>query len=476
MKSHIIRKLKVKKTSTFKAGTKSNSVICRFFDLIILIASLYLAAEVYEVSLGREYLIVLLVVLVAFLYVAEGVDLYRSWRAGTLRSMVLNAWLTLTISFAALVIFAFIFKFSEMLSRVTIVCWFAFSFVNLFLWRLILRSYKVNRRKLGFNIKKTAIIGATDTGVRIAQQIGFHKELGYYNVGFFEDRSPKRVFKNQSYIIEGSVNDAVNRARNGEIDVIFIALPLKAEKRIADILGRLGDTTVDVYFIPDFFLSNLIHARIDHVGDIDTLSVFESPYLGIKEWVKRSEDIILGLIILAVISPVLLIIAFCIKCTSNGPILFKQDRYGLAGQKIKVWKFRSMTVTENSDVVKQATKNDSRITPLGSFLRRTSLDELPQFFNVITGDMSIVGPRPHAVSHNEEYRKKVEFYMLRHKVKPGITGWAQINGWRGETDTLEKMENRVDHDLQYIKHWSLWFDLKIIVITVFKGFTGKNAY
>jgi len=466
----------VKKSSTFKAGTKSNSVICRFFDLIILITSLYLAASVYGVRLGREYLVVLLIVLVAFLYVAEGVDLYRSWRAGKLRSMVLSAWLTLTVSFSALVLFAFIFKFSDQLSRVTIVCWFAFSFVNLFLWRLILRSYKVNRRKLGFSIKQAAIIGATDAGVRIAKQIEQHNELGYDSVGFFEDRSPERVFKNQNYSIEGSVNDAVNSARNGEIDVLFIALPLKAEKRIAEILGRLGDTTVDVHFIPDFFLSNLIHARIDHVGDIDTLSVFESPYLGIKEWVKRSEDIILGLMILTLISPILLIIAFCIKFTSNGPILFKQDRYGLAGQKIKVWKFRSMTVTENSDVVTQATKNDSRITPLGGFLRRTSLDELPQFFNVVTGDMSIVGPRPHAVSHNEEYRKKVEFYMLRHKVKPGITGWAQINGWRGETDTLEKMENRVDYDLQYIKNWSLWFDLKIIFLTVFKGFTGKNAY
>ena len=231
-----------------------------------------------------------------------------------------------------------------------------------------------------------------------------------------------------------------------------------------------------MHFIPDFLLSNLIHARIEHIGDVDTLSVFESPYLGAKEFFKRTEDLLVGSLILLIISPILLFIALGVKFTSKGPVIFKQDRYGLGGEKIRVWKFRSMTVMENSDVVTQAKKGDTRITKFGGFLRRTSLDELPQFFNVLTGQMSIVGPRPHAVSHNEEYRQKVEFYMLRHKVKPGITGWAQINGWRGETDTLEKMEKRVEYDLFYIKHWSLWFDIKIIFLTFFKGFVGKNAY
>jgi putative colanic acid biosynthesis UDP-glucose lipid carrier transferase len=170
------------------------------------------------------------------------------------------------------------------------------------------------------------------------------------------------------------------------------------------------------------------------------------------------------------------LISLAIKATSPGPVLFKQRRYGLRGEEILVWKFRSMYVMDNNEKVVQATKNDLRITPLGAFLRCSSLDEFPQFFNVLRGDMSLVGPRPHAVAHNEEYRRKVQFYMLRHKVKPGITGWAQINGWRGETDTLEKMEKRVEFDLQYIKTWSLWFDLKIILLTIFKGFVGKNVY
>ena len=156
--------------------------------------------------------------------------------------------------------------------------------------------------------------------------------------------------------------------------------------------------------------------------------------------------------------------------------IIKQDRYGLDGKKIKVWKFRSMTVAENADKVVQATKNDVRITPFGAFLRRTSLDELPQFFNALKGDMSVVGPRPHAVAHNEEYRKQVDYYMLRHKVKPGITGWAQVNGWRGETDTIDKMEMRIQFDLEYIRNWSLWLDFKIVLFTIFRSFNDKNAY
>jgi putative colanic acid biosynthesis UDP-glucose lipid carrier transferase len=220
----------------------------------------------------------------------------------------------------------------------------------------------------------------------------------------------------------------------------------------------------------------LIHSRVEHVGAVDTLSVYESPYIGPKKWLKRTEDIVGSLIILCIIAIPLLLISLAIKATSPGPVLFKQRRYGLRGEEILVWKFRSMYVMDNNEKVVQATKNDLRITPLGAFLRCSSLDEFPQFFNVLRGDMSLVGPRPHAVAHNEEYRRKVQFYMLRHKVKPGITGWAQINGWRGETDTLEKMEKRVEFDLQYIKTWSLWFDLKIILLTIFKGFVGKNVY
>lgn len=191
---------------------------------------------------------------------------------------------------------------------------------------------------------------------------------------------------------------------------------------------------------------------------------------------KRLEDIIVSLSILIVISPVLLIIACAVKFTSPGPVIFRQIRYGMDGKSIKVWKFRSMTVMENDNNVTQATKHDLRVTKVGKFLRRTSLDELPQFFNVLFGQMSVVGPRPHAVSHNEQYRTLIKGYMLRHKVKPGITGLAQVNGWRGETDTLDKMQKRVEYDLLYIRNWSIWLDLKIIFLTIFKGFVNKSAY
>jgi putative colanic acid biosynthesis UDP-glucose lipid carrier transferase len=251
---------------------------------------------------------------------------------------------------------------------------------------------------------------------------------------------------------------------------------LHADKRIQQIVEQLGDTTLDVYLVPDLIFMNLIHGKLSNVGDIDTISVFESPHLGLQNYIKRSFDIVFSALALVALIPVFLMIAVAIKLTSKGPILFRQDRYGLDGKKIGVYKFRSMKVLENSDIVTQATKNDPRVTPVGAFLRKTSLDELPQFVNVLKGQMSVVGPRPHAVAHNEHYRNKVAFYMLRHKVKPGITGWAQINGWRGETDTLEKMQKRVEFDLAYIRNWSLWWDIQIIVKTVFKGFGGKNVY
>jgi putative colanic acid biosynthesis UDP-glucose lipid carrier transferase len=251
---------------------------------------------------------------------------------------------------------------------------------------------------------------------------------------------------------------------------------MSANVRIDSILKVLGDSTVDVHIIPDMFTYNLLQARMGLVGSTQTISVYDSPMKGGSSLLKRIEDIVLASIILCIIVIPMLIISIVVKLTSKGPVIFKQNRYGMDGKKIKIWKFRSMTTQDNGDVVKQATKGDARITPLGAFLRRTSLDERPQFFNVLQGDMSIVGPRPHAASHNELYRKKISYYMLRHRMKPGITGWAQVSGWRGETDTDEKMETRIKYDLHYIRNWSLWFDFKIVIFTIFRGFVGNTVY
>lgn len=228
--------------------------------------------------------------------------------------------------------------------------------------------------------------------------------------------------------------------------------------------------------MPDLYTYNLSVSQLKEVGGVQTFSIFSSPFDGVGKFTKRVEDIIIGSMIALLISPVLLAVAIGVKLSSPGPVLFKQDRYGLGGKKIKVWKFRSMKVMENDAVVTQATKNDPRVTKFGAFIRRTSLDELPQFINVLQGSMSIVGPRPHAVAHNEQYRKLVDNYMIRHKIKPGITGWAQINGYRGETETVDKMDKRIRYDIQYMQNWSLWLDIKIIFLTVFKGFVSETAY
>ncbi len=274
----------------------------------------------------------------------------------------------------------------------------------------------------------------------------------------------------------GDLKKMIADAKEGKIDRVYIALPMSQEKLIKEVVAELSDSTCSVMLIPDIFTFNLLHSRSEEINGVPVVSLFDTPMSGVNKVIKRLEDIILSILILAFISPVLILISIFVKLSSPGPVIFKQKRYGIDGKGIAVWKFRSMVVMENDDKVVQAKKGDARVTTLGGFLRRTSLDELPQFINVLKGDMSIVGPRPHAVVHNEQYRKMISGYMLRHKMKPGITGWAQINGWRGETDTLEKMEKRVEFDLEYIHNWTLWLDIKIIFMTIFKGFVNKSAY
>ncbi|HGZ2381863.1 TPA: undecaprenyl-phosphate glucose phosphotransferase [Escherichia coli] len=265
-------------------------------------------------------------------------------------------------------------------------------------------------------------------------------------------------------------------AKAGKIHNVYIAMQMCDGARVKKLVHQLADTTCSVLLIPDVFTFNILHSRLEEMNGVPVVPLYDTPLSGVNRLLKRAEDIVLATLILLLISPVLCCIALAVKLSSPGPVIFRQTRYGMDGKPIKVWKFRSMKVMENDKVVTQATQNDPRVTKVGNFLRRTSLDELPQFINVLTGGMSIVGPRPHAVAHNEQYRQLIEGYMLRHKVKPGITGWAQINGWRGETDTLEKMEKRVEFDLEYIREWSVWFDIKIVFLTVFKGFVNKAAY
>lgn len=325
-------------------------------------------------------------------------------------------------------------------------------------------------------IRNIAIIGLTPAGLSIEKALIEKYKGRKVNIQFYDDRSDNRF----SYIAKskyaGKVDVAIEKVKNNEIKDVYIALPMVAKDRIKDAILQLSNSTVDAYIVPDLYTYNLSVSQISRIGNVHTFSIFSSPFEGLGAVTKRIEDIVIGSLITLLILPVLCLVALGVKLSSPGPILFKQDRYGLGGKKIKVWKFRSMKVMENSEVVTQATKNDPRVTRFGGFIRRTSLDELPQFINVLQGSMSIVGPRPHAVAHNEEYRVLVDNYMVRHKIKPGITGLAQINGYRGETDTLDKMEKRVEYDIKYLQNWSLSLDIKIIFLTVFKGFVSDTAY
>lgn len=326
-------------------------------------------------------------------------------------------------------------------------------------------------RSSGRNQKRVAILGHGTIANNLRDTFLRHPWMGVSFRGFYYDK-----ISENGPTASGDPDKLIRLCKTRLIDEVYIALPMREEKTIKRVLNDLSDSSVPVYIIPDLFTFSLLHARWRDIDGIPVVGIYDTPIRGGGAVVKRLEDIVIASAILSLILIPMLIIAIAVKLTSPGPIIFKQKRYGYGGKEVEVWKFRTMTVSENGNNVIQVTKNDPRVTKIGRFLRRSSLDELPQFFNVLQGHMSIVGPRPHAIAHNELYRKNIEGYMLRHLVKPGITGWAQVNGWRGETDTLEKMQRRVEHDLDYIRNWSLNLDIKIIITTIFKGFFGKQAY
>ena len=322
------------------------------------------------------------------------------------------------------------------------------------------------------------IVGANELGRTLARSLMRSPNLSPVRVtAFFDDRTPQRLGENLELPLTGRIDSVADFVRANRVDQIYIALPMASQPRILKLLDQLRDTTASIFFLPDIFLYDLIQARVDTVGGLPVVAVCETPFHGTTGVIKRLSDVMLSLTAIVLTAPLMLGIALAIKLKMPGPVLFKQRRYGLDGEQIVVWKFRTMKVQEDGAQVRQATKDDDRVTPLGRFLRRTSLDELPQFFNVLQGRMSVVGPRPHAVAHNEMYRKLIKGYMIRHKVKPGITGWAQVNGARGETDTVDKMKRRIEFDLEYLRSWSLRLDLAIIWRTVVQAVRGdENAY
>jgi len=403
-------------------------------------------------------------------------DVYRPWRGGRIWleiRLILCGWSLVAVSLAIL---GWAFKANGLMSRLVTGSWFVAVLVAVTLVHVGARGFLRALRRAGRNTRSVVIVGAGDLGRELAQRIGHAEWMGLELVGYFDDDPAKQGDGIDGIPVLGTTDEAGDFVRRNRIDQVFMALPMRAEERMRRIFDQLQDTTASVYLIPDLFIFELMGARHQEIAGLPVFALCETPLTGPFGVLKRLEDLVLASLVLLFTWPVMLAIAVAIKLTSPGPVIFKQRRYGLNGKEILVWKFRTMTVCEDGDDVPQARRNDRRITPLGAFLRKTSLDELPQFINVLMGEMSIVGPRPHAVAHNEQYRSLIQGYMWRHKVKPGITGWAQINGLRGETDTLEKMEKRVEYDLYYIKNWSIRFDMAIFFKTFVKGFVNDNAY
>ena len=450
----------------------------RLLDAAVILFALVFAATAYDGTMKDAYWLAGLLAVLGLQVTGEITQIYASWRVYTLRQEVSELALACLVVGALLVTGAFVSKTSEQYSRVVMVLWWTLAFSGLAVERFVIRALLRASRARGRNTRSLAIAGAGELAQRVAERVLEAGSLGLRPIGYFDDAVPvgTKLSQRPDLAVQGNLEALVRLAKAGGVDYVYIALPIAGEEQVKALIHDLSDTTASVFFVPDFFVFEMLQARWTEIDGMPLVSVFDTPFLGVDGALKRMEDLLIATAALTVTAPLLLAIALGVKLSSPGPVLFRQRRYGLSGKVVEVWKFRSMGVQEDGDAIPQARRGDPRVTRFGAFLRRTSLDELPQFFNVLQGSMSAVGPRPHAVAHNEQYRKLVPGYMLRHKVKPGITGWAQVNGWRGETDTVEKMQRRVEHDMHYIRNWSLALDLKIVALTVVRGVVGPGAY
>ena len=446
------------------------AVVQRATTPLVAIASLLAACRAFGVPLGDAYVVL---ALLAFSLTFSGRPPLQNGDRLTLAVDVVTHWL---IVVALLLLLGWATQTFDDFDRRVVAAWIVATPAALVAAHSVLPVFLARVMAADGAMRIAVVAGGGAMAQRLARDIGGAPHLGIRVAGWFDDRSPSRLGIARSEGCLGGLDQLAEYARRHHVGLIYVTLPMTAQPRIRKLLDDLRDTTASIYFVPDIFLFDLIQARMDTVGGIPVLAVCETPFYGVNGIVKRASDLVLATAILLLIAPVMLAIAVAIKRSSPGPVLFKQRRYGLDGAEIVVYKFRTMTVCEDGVEIRQATRDDPRVTPLGAFLRRTSLDELPQFINVLQGHMSVVGPRPHAVAHNEMYRKLISGYMIRHKVKPGITGWAQVNGHRGETATLDRMQARLDYDLAYLRNWSLRLDLQIVLKTVFVVLQKQNAY
>lgn len=456
--------------------------LARITDGLLILSVLYTASIVVGQPQTIDHFILAILGALLFGLIAELSGVHSSYRDENLSGHIGRIWSAWAITVAGLLMIGFMVKVTDHYSRIVTTIWFFMAPLFISACHIFVAIALRTVRAAGHNTKKAVVAGVTDMSAQLARSITLKPWLGIDIIGHYEDRNVERRPDGSEALgpFLGNYQTLVESAQRGEIDVVYIALPMRAEFRIAELTRQLGRTTVSIYIAHDFSGFNLLSRRTAprwrQFGDVSVLGIVESPYNGMMGAVKQIEDVLLGTLLLAITAIPMIVIALAVKLTSKGPVFFRQTRYGLNGEKIAVLKFRTMRVMEDGENIRQATQSDPRITRVGAFLRRTSMDEFPQFLQVVTGKMSIVGPRPHAVAHNEQYRGLIDHYMVRHKVKPGITGLAQVNGYRGETDTDEKMQKRVEYDLRYIREWTPLLDLKIIFLTVFGRKTRQNAY
>lgn len=476
-----------------KGNAELIGLALRFFDLTIIVVGALIAHYIRfeQLSLSPVYKIALVIVLFAAAFIFPMFDLYKPWRGLSIWSEVrtlLLAWICIAAILPAVV---YLTKTGAEYSRLWFGYWMLTSMILLMASRLIVRSLSRWARRRGLNIRNVVIIGAGDLGQQVSSNLHRSEWVGLNVVGFLDDRESLHGTAIEGIPVLGGterLGELLHGTSNllasedpslqglRKVDQVWVALPISEENKIRKVCNVLENSAISIIFVPDIFLHGLLNHSVDDLAGMPVVNLRSSPIEGKASTLKLVEDLSISLCAIVLTAPLMILIAILIKLDSPGPVLFKQRRYGIDGMEIIIWKFRTMCVMEDDSQVVQAKRNDPRVTRVGRFLRRTSLDELPQFFNVLQGRMSVVGPRPHAVAHNEQYRKIIDRYMWRCKVKPGITGWAQVNGWRGETDTPEKMEKRVQFDLDYLSNWSIWMDLRIVVRTIIGGFTSKGVY
>jgi putative colanic acid biosynthesis UDP-glucose lipid carrier transferase len=461
-----------------RSSRSAVDIVYRLVDAAAILAAASIAIGYSDAEHLPSLAVVGAATLLVHLVAIEVSGLYRNWRGSRLSFELWTVAINWLYTAPAVLGLGLVAQYNGEFTYQSKLVWLVLTPAAMASGRIVLRMVLRNLRRRGFNTRKFAICGVNKLGVQLARNVQNSPELGLEFVGYFDDRPERRTreLAGEPRPHSGNLRQLVQMAKSGGVDMIFITFPMRAEQRIRNYLQELGDTTASVYIVPDFFVFQMLHARWNQIDGLPVVSVFETPISGIDGVLKRGFDLVVASALLVAAALPMAVIALAVKWSSPGPVFFRQKRYGLSGEEIRVWKFRTMRVTEDGPVVKQASKGDDRITPIGRVLRKTSLDELPQLFNVIGGSMSLVGPRPHATAHNEQYRAQIEGYMLRHKVKPGITGLAQVNGARGETETLEKMERRVELDHRYIREWSLWMDLRILVKTALVVFKQENAY